>query len=61
VEGLQFGGAGEAEIATRLSDSRNRILTDFVPETENIKFNYVWVYLTAKKPCCIMLILLNGE
>jgi len=40
---------------------RNDRLTDFVLETENIKFNDVWVYLTAKRLCCIMGILLNGE
>jgi hypothetical protein len=36
-------------------------MADFVPETENIEFNDVGVYLTAKRPCCIMSILLNGE
>jgi hypothetical protein len=50
-----------AEISRHIPDARDGILTDFIPETENIKFNDVWVYLTAEKPCCIMLILLNGE
>jgi len=40
---------------------RNDRLTDFVPETENIKFNDVWIYLTTKRLYCIMGILLNGE